>query len=370
MLVFLFILVTEPKFISQALPLERLVPLQETEDSIIAQIDEAILVGDRIWVLSGGQLYQFDLDGTFIQKIARQGQAPHEYLQPGPLVKAFGGMVALSDPVAGKINLYRQDGTFFATTPVVMKFELNYSRFDWSEANRITILNRDGLKSTEAEHAFFHLTEKEGIPKGLTRVQSFSEPFQPYVDYCLIQGKNPDPLIREGLLKVDGNWWIGDPYSASIYVYNEAGEVVNHIEAPKKIAFSRARFAELLKEEKTELELRKFIAFGAYCNRILDLGPHILAIYNLRGAVFYERNGSSLHENPLRMDLPISIWDTEGSRVLTKFLRPKPHMAPAQQLFAAELAEWERLGIPVDYENPVLRIGVFKPWPEIAEKTN
>ena len=60
----------------------RIVPLEDTEQSLIAQITHIVYYDDRFYVLDGKQqkILCFDNDGKFVSTISKQGHGPGEYV--------------------------------------------------------------------------------------------------------------------------------------------------------------------------------------------------------------------------------------------------------------------------------------------------
>lgn len=93
------------------------VKLQLTDESIIGTFDKVIIYEDRIYILDTqtSSLFIYDMDGTYLSKIARVGHGPGEYIQLDFFdIDYENKHILLTDLMAYWIMRYDLDGNFIS----------------------------------------------------------------------------------------------------------------------------------------------------------------------------------------------------------------------------------------------------------------
>ncbi len=91
--------------------------LEASEEYVFGNVRDAIMVGTDVVVLDGQaqDVRVFDRDGTFLRRVANEGQGPGELIQANALVKVSDGRFLVVESLAGRAHLYASDGAFVRT---------------------------------------------------------------------------------------------------------------------------------------------------------------------------------------------------------------------------------------------------------------
>jgi hypothetical protein len=94
--------------------IDRLIPLETGDSSLIGNIMQVIVSGQNIFILDGLQksVFRYDMNGRFTGKISRQGQGPQEYIWPRSIAVA-NDKLYVSDLT--RILQYDLNGRYFNT---------------------------------------------------------------------------------------------------------------------------------------------------------------------------------------------------------------------------------------------------------------
>jgi hypothetical protein len=188
---------------SELVTVDKYIPLETTEDCLIGHLDKVEMSNDEIFTLDSRKakaVYRFSKKGKFLNRIARQGVGPGEYLLPYDIsMDANTGKIAILDRV--KILFYKADNTFLRNLNIsVSAYKIAY--YDnkiaaYSDRNEdLVLLDENGNQ----RKAFF----KNDYEKKMV----MNYPFQLYngkellylanLDYTIhsISGYNVNPHIR------------------------------------------------------------------------------------------------------------------------------------------------------------------------------
>lgn len=99
--------------------------LETNDDCLLGNITQLADI-DFLWIVADRQVYKFDKDGNFIEKIGQKGQGPTEYIAPQKIqIDAKKKNVYVMDYFGRKVVTYDYDGNFLKSLPLPEDYSLN-----------------------------------------------------------------------------------------------------------------------------------------------------------------------------------------------------------------------------------------------------
>jgi hypothetical protein len=100
------------------------VALETTPDCLIAEVTQAIVNDDRIYILDrrvGKACFVFDREGKYVGKVQRFGRGPGEYTSIGD-IQVYNGLIYLYDRENRAIKVYTESGEFAKEYKLIERF--------------------------------------------------------------------------------------------------------------------------------------------------------------------------------------------------------------------------------------------------------
>ncbi len=141
----------------------RIVELENTEGSLVAQISQVVYYGEKFYVLDSKQqkIFCFDKTGKFISTISQQGQGPGEYVYVSSIaLDDYNKHLVFLSPPTQQLLVFDLDGNFLK--------KLNVSTESVMGLNKVFTLNNSIYlltSLTENQLVFFDGNKKTVIKK-------------------------------------------------------------------------------------------------------------------------------------------------------------------------------------------------------------
>lgn len=340
------------KSIYQAFPVSRLVALEETEASMIGGRYQVLMVEDGFWVADGSFLYSFDGDGRFMTRVASQGAGPGELQRPGRLHRIHDHQIAVSDWDRGNLVVFSSDGSYrFETVPGVFPEYAGMGLDDvvWPSPSKLFLFGRSH-SSDGTWHALLRWRNAPPSAPAQEKIGFGERHFEGDLRYKL-----PVQAVQVG-----NEIWVGYSTATQVEVFDLEGRFLKVLPQPSGAYSMEAFHSELSQAADQNRWFEQHVSMGKYTVDIHDVGPVVVIYQNLMGGMLlYRPDGSLVSEN--RLKTLQGILDAKDGRVIMRFHNiPGEKKGLAGQLFGQEFGMWEALGLPDQYENPVLRIGEWK----------
>ena len=275
----------------ELLPLERLIRLEVSDSSIIAEISEIVRL-DNAWFLLDrlqGTILKFADDGRYLKTIGRKGEGPGEYGNPVFIKACFNHQLGVYDGNRGVIHLFDSEGNFvFSTSQYAGPHRVmpNYN-FIWESRDRLYLATFPSLNPQAPWHALLDYSAREYRVLG-----GFGRRFEPLLK--IERGRRAFQCFN----MIENRLWTGTPYGAWLEVFDRKGRFLGKTEpSPRMNALQYEDFDGL--DEKKWARLRSKAANGT----LLQVGPLVFA----------------------RVGKLFDIYDVNGNRLRTGLKRGKFH---------------------------------------------
>ncbi|MDJ0834883.1 MAG: hypothetical protein QNK37_00120 [Acidobacteriota bacterium] len=290
------------------LVIDRFVALDDAQVQLKA-VDDAALVGQTIAVLDFGaqQISQYSLDGAFLRLIGRQGEGPGEYVRPRTIGRCYGDQLAVCD--RGEIRVFDQNGVFqFATRLSPRVYPGRF--FDWTHQDRLALIGVPMVNPRSPWHVLV-----DGSKPDFPILGGFGQ--RPALDNMPV---SPAFSAFENLYDA---FWVADPYSTEIRIYNRDGQLVTQQAGTHPAALKTDDWPKALENEQQFFEIyrEKLIttAFLPWQGQVV-VQRELQKTYGLGHepggyADILDRNGKTLRRN-LKIMLPFRFFDQQGTTVL------------------------------------------------------
>ena len=338
--------IEDTKYLGEVFPVEQMVYLEETEQSLLGMISTV----DR----SHDKVYRFARDGSFAGILGQTGQGPGEYRSALALKRVFGDHIGVLDHVSGRVFVYTSDGTPILTTPTQLRIQspMINSAFVWENPS---VLYNAGLPPGTGDDFvhIIHMDEATQLDAGFAvtgnyRIEGFGETLEHL--YHLTGG----PLPLEHMKQINGQLWLGDAYSSQTHIYDLNGRLLKTLENRCAYPMDHKGFIEF----KNHGDKKAFFIFrNQHCfnNGIFQANDDLVIVsQGARGVLFYNGQGDPIGGQKLN-DLGF-IRDADNGMLITVYhesMARKPHYSVETGLLAT--TAWHPDG------NPALRIGRLRP---------
>ena len=336
----------------ELLPLERLVLLETTDQSILAQISGAIFLGNTFIVLDSvqEQIYQFKEDGTFLRVIGGKGEGPGEYQYPFYLHRCWDDEhFSIADLITGKVIVYNQQGEFITSTNLYIeqrRFLLG-SDYIWTK-NRFYLAEFPTVVKEDPRGVIFNCPQ--GRMEDATIECGFGSRQDPLADL------NIGGFSFTAFAKIKDTIWAGSPYSCKIDVFSLDGQFLFTIDQKVPFGLTIEDYDDFIKGDPKEKLIRKRNALAKRPRNLFIHQVGKLVVVNFGNSHHvYDVNGNLLKENLGHEEMAF-ILDVDGNKALS-FVLPTNDKAKCPK------AEWQamvELGLTkknINDFNPFLRIG-------------
>jgi len=284
---------SDERDLADVLTLERVVPLELTDQSIIASISDVSADARGILVLDQkqGAVFAFDADGRFLKQIGRPGHGPGELISP-TAIQMIGNRIAISDQEHRKILLFDREGRFQSHLDLTdhgimpgIRFAIDAQRLYLSNPIYVSPKGKPVNLIVDLE------TEKIlwGFEKPVPNFQKTSPPVR---------------FGRTSFSLIDNRVWVGAPHTRLVRIFDLEGRFVAELEPGIEGSLELGELSGK-KNYKDILETREQ---HAKHERIIYARPFVLVFFALPG-----RFGA------LEPFERFSIFDGEG-RLLAKNL--------------------------------------------------
>ena len=314
--------------INDLVPFEDIVLLEVTDESVIGEIGDLVLLEDSWFVLDRIEetVVQFDKTGSFIRQIGRKGQGPGEYGAAHRVERCFDNNLAIFDSIQGKIHVYSPDGAHILSTPSPGKTMIAFSSFIWDEKNALFLGDFSSQVATAPWHAKiaypdFDLGEAVGFGSRPPLLRWLKLKF----DYGIFK-------------KQDGIIWSGSPYESQIEFYNEQGQHLGTTAKGRGNRLQLEDFARGKVKDRSEV----YRLFGKARNCDINFAGDLVFVDLGSAYDIYDRNGNLL-KGSVRSKMPPFLdgfgqflacaYSTDGD---PKYIKPEIRVALEAKGWRAE----------------------------------
>lgn len=133
-----------------------IIPLQTTSESLVGNVSDVRIVGDRVIVVDkdSKKIVAFDRAGNYLNQIGRIGRGPQEYLDL-TAAEVTDEHAVIFDKLTQKLHFYRHDGSFVRTQDVSNLWAMDIVEV----GDRLYFVN-NGSSSQEGYYRLFELTDE------------------------------------------------------------------------------------------------------------------------------------------------------------------------------------------------------------------
>lgn len=119
--------------LSSILNIDEVIKLETTNSCLLNVIFKVELTDDNIFIFSNNQVYRFNREGKFINKIGKLGNGPNEMIKPSDFdLSPNKKQVAIWDNIKRKLNIFNIDGQYECSySPNVARV----TNFNWHKNN-------------------------------------------------------------------------------------------------------------------------------------------------------------------------------------------------------------------------------------------
>ena len=215
----------------EVFPLERVIKLELTDESIITQIGEVLFVQDHWIILDKFQmkLLKFSEDGQFRGFIGRQGEGPGEYRTIEFPCIVWGDHIGVVDLMRGKALVYDIDGRLIRETQTPGtegdggKFPVT-NAFIWNRPDRFYLADYSRIPHVPQHVVLDYAKEKGELLYGFGKRNDLLEAWA--VSNRAIK------FIFNSFIQVGDTIWAAVPWGSHINVYDLEGHLLGNVTGP------------------------------------------------------------------------------------------------------------------------------------------
>lgn len=204
---------------------ETVISLEQVDGANVGQATDLVNHDGHWFVLDRMTfgIYKFTEDGAFVMRFGRRGEGPGEFEYPRRLRVCFDGLLAVNDPLQGRIQLFTTNGQFVrSVVPKVFQRLISHTdNFLWNSRELLIVQTWRAAKTSEFQWVAIDPDQFNPPPKfGLGDFEfgarsSSDNPWQ--------------PSIFVALEEIENRYWVGSANSFQWKVFNRQGALVGKL---------------------------------------------------------------------------------------------------------------------------------------------
>ncbi len=337
--------------LSELFPTERLIELESTDNSLLAEISDCILQGDQLLILDAvqSQIFEFDQYGNFKGLFGRKGQGPGEYQGPQYMKRGYGNNILVLDVLAGSIKVYDYSGNVIKESPRYIDGDAVFPRlaFSWAKTDRMFI----GEVSTRSGNPGGHLVIDTSSDE-MHRLAFFGERHP-------LKDMTKPSFSLAAFEEVGDMLWVGSPYESFLKVYDRDGNDLGHLGKTARfgMAITAQDWDDVDLQNKAEVFKMRMRKKSNHC--IQPVGDYVLVHLMPNAFELYDRYGYLVRDNLAAKNL-LDPLDSFDNRIVTIFpeFEDFTRYIPDDHAHMPDV-NWSREKL--EKSNPFLRISALIP---------
>ena len=282
--------------VSDLFELEAALALETTNQSIVGAVTDLVFHCDYWYILDQmtHQVYKFDERGKFIKAFGGKGAGPGEFEYPKQIKVCFDGLLGVSDPMKGTIQLFDHQGNYVDSSHPYMGDMAIFPRyaFSWQKKEALVIAAFGSLNPAAPEHVVLNATQKpHKVQFGFgSRIETIERAI----------AKGSATRAYTAFAEIAGHFWAGSPFTTHIDRFNSKGQLVARLGKQTKrdhrLLINEQDYADLHLERDPNQKMRKTLAAKAGNDNIGQIGNWVFV---QMGPIFdvYQTDGTPVAVN-------------------------------------------------------------------------
>lgn len=198
------------------------IKLEDGEGSILGEVTDLVFHQQHWFVLDQHtyRVYKFGRNGAFVKSFGGRGEGPGQFQYPKKIRVVYDGLLAVSDPMLGTIQVFDSEGQYIrATRPKVggYMFPARYN-FVWDQADSLVLPAFSSVNPATPQHVVLDASARRhhirfGFGDRIESVEKAATRGAPKKAYTAFE-------------RVEGLFWSGSPYRTHIEVFDAQGRHV------------------------------------------------------------------------------------------------------------------------------------------------
>ena len=279
----------ETKTFSDVLAIDKIVKLQVTESSILANISDLAIIENHMLVLDGkqSQLFMFDSEGGFLKQVGRLGQGPGEYIKPA-YITADKDRFLLLDTDLRRLIFYDRNGAWIRSDNLSDSGIFPVGDFLYHH-KRIYFPSPIYTRSTDPtlpENLIYDTVQKRVL-------WGFEKRFP-----LFYKKRPPFKIHYTSFSRVGDRIWFGPPYISEVFIYDLDGRFLRKLSPGISDALSQEDYNSASNRGEFKKVWRSKLANSA----IFHLPPYVLVTFSGKISRFermsvFDADGNILAKN-------------------------------------------------------------------------